>query len=77
MRYRNSEGYSDPTAGQALNNISREERRFRLRFRIQKRRETDDRSTGTGECDRPAGGEGLSEGINGAEAESPEQGSRH
>ena len=29
MSYRNSEGYSDPTAGQALGNITREERRRR------------------------------------------------
>lgn len=29
MAYRNHEGYSDPTAGQALANICREERRKR------------------------------------------------
>ena len=34
-RYRNHEGYSDPTAGQAMVNITREERRRRRMPRIQ------------------------------------------
>ncbi len=35
-RYRNHEGYSDPTAGQAMENITREERRRRRALPIQK-----------------------------------------
>lgn len=34
--YRNHEGYSDPTAGQAIANVTCAERRKRRAFRIQK-----------------------------------------
>lgn len=36
MKYRNAEGYPDPTAGQALANICREERRKRKSVYVQR-----------------------------------------
>ena len=47
MSYRNSEGYSDPTAGQALANIRREERR-KKRMLDNEWRETDGRISRAG-----------------------------
>ena len=38
MSYRNGEGYPDPTAGQALGNIARDERRERKREKENQRR---------------------------------------
>ena len=55
MSWRNSEGYSDPTAGQALANIMREER-------MKKRRYGCGRLSGTGERHRYAGRKRLEDG---------------
>lgn len=45
MRYRNHEGYADPTAGAALANIAREEQRKRQNgVRMQRNRDCKDRT---------------------------------
>ena len=55
MRFLNSSGYNDPTAGQALANIRREERRREK----QKRRKMNDRISGAGQHNCGTGREGL------------------
>ena len=58
MSWRNFEGYSDPTAGEALGNITREERRRRRRL-LREGRNTVDQTSGTGKHDSEAGRTGL------------------
>ena len=69
--YRNAEGYSDPTAGKALENILREERRLRRRLWTMIWRYTDDRNSGTGQRDHYTGRKGLQDRTANSEAISP------
>ena len=71
MSYRNREGYSDPTAGQAMGNITREEHRRRRQIR----EASDDWIRGAGERHRPAGREGLPNSAEDAETASDQPGS--
>ena len=57
MRFLNSSGYNDPTAGRALASIGRKERRKNRAKR--KRRKSHDRISGIGQRDRRTGHEGL------------------
>ena len=83
--YRNSEGYSDPTAGEALSNIIKEERRKAVKKRkaatannalsknVEENKSVRNRSLSTaGQCDCYPRSEGLSEDAALAEKE-PEE----
>ena len=58
--WKNNSGYFDPTAGEALSRIIREEKRRKRMLRNADRRDTHRTISGTGQRHRSPGGQGLS-----------------